>query len=104
MSLEALDTISVAEEKARQIRAAAGTEAKNILRQAEEAAAAMLADAQSQAEEENREAIRRVDDRARGEAQELAASTRNREAAMKARAENRMDEVVDMLVERIVNG
>ena len=38
------------------------------------------------------------------EAAELASSTRNREAAMKAHAERKMEQVADRIVERIVNG
>ena len=104
MSLEALDTISLAEEKARQIRAAAGTEAKKALKEAEDAAAAMLAEANERAETEIRELTRKADLKAKEDAVALAASTKNREAGMKARAERKMAEVVDGIVERIVSG
>jgi len=104
MSLEALDTISLAEEKARQIRAAAGTEAKKALREAEDAAAAMIAGAEAKADAEIRELIRKADEKAKSEAAELASSTRNREAAMEARAARKMDEAAAHIVERIVNG
>ena len=104
MSLEALDTISLAEEKARQIRAAAGTEAKKALKEAEDAAAAMVAEAIERAETEIKELTRNADLKAKEDAVALAASTRNREAGMKARAERKMEQVVGKIVERIVSG
>ncbi len=104
MSLEALDTIALAEEKARQIRAAAGTEAKKSLREAEEAVAVMIAAADGKAEAEIKELTRKADEKAKEEALALAASTRNRQAAMTARADRKMEEVVNGIVERIVNG
>ena len=104
MSLEALDTIALAEEKARQIRAAAGTEAKKSLQAAEDAVAAMVAAAEDRAETEIRELTRRADEKAKEEAVSLAASTRNREATMRARAGRKLEQVADGIVERIVKG
>jgi vacuolar-type H+-ATPase subunit H len=104
MSLEALDTIALAEEKARQIRAAASTEANKTLRQAQEAVTVMIAAAEGEAESEIRELTRKADDKAKEDAEALASNTKNREAAMQAHADRKMDQVVGMIVERIVNG
>lgn len=104
MSLEALDTIALAEEKARQIRAAAQAEAKRTVAEAEEAVKAMTLAAEDKAEGEIKELIRKADEKAKEDAGVLASNTRNRQAAMKARAERKMDEVVNKIVERIVNG
>lgn len=104
MSLEALDTIALAEEKARQIRAAAGTEAKKALQEAEKDAAAAVEAANAKADDEIRELIRRGDEKAKEDASVLASNTRNREAAMRARAEKKLSQVADQIVERIVNG
>ena len=104
MAMEALETITLAEEKARQIRSAAGTDVKKSLREAEDAAAAMIAAAEERADGEIRELTRKADEKAKEDAAALASSTRNREAAMKAHAERRMDEVAARIVERIVNG
>ncbi len=104
MSLEVLDTIALAEEKARQIRAAAGTEAKKTLKEAEDAVAAMIAAAEEKADAEIHELIRKADEKAKEDAATLASNTRNREAAMQARADRRMEQVVNGIVERIVNG
>ena len=104
MSLEALDTIALAEEKARQIRAAAQAEAKKTVQEAEEAVKVMAAAADGKAEAEIKDLIRKADEKAKEDAGVLASNTRNRQAAMKARAERKMDGVVDKIVERIVNG
>lgn len=104
MALEALETIALAEEKARQIRSAAGTDVKKALREAEDAVAAMTAEAEAKADAEIRELTRKADEKAKEGAAALASSTRNREAAMRAHAETRMDAVADKIVERIVNG
>lgn len=104
MSLEALDTIALAEEKARQIKAAAAAEAKKAVQEAEEAVKLMIAAANGKAEAEIKQLVRKADEKAKEDAGALASNTRNREAAMKARAERKMDEVVDGIVERIVNG
>ena len=104
MAMEALETIALSEEKARQIRSAAGTDVKKALREAEDAAAAMIAAAEEKADAEIKELTRKADEKAKENAAALAASTRNREAAMRAHAEKRMERVADGIVERIVNG
>lgn len=104
MSIQALDTIALAEEKARQIRAAAGTEAKNALREAEAEAAALVTAAEERADSEIRELTRNADEKAKEEASRLAASTKNKKAAMHARADRLMDEAAGRIVERIVKG
>ncbi len=104
MSLQALDTIALAEEKARQIRAAAQAEARRSVQEAEDAVKSMAAAADDKAAAEVRDLIRKADEKAKEDAGVLASNTRNRQAAMKARAERKMDAVVDKIVERIVNG
>lgn len=104
MSLEALETISLAEEKARQIRAAAAAEAKKAVQEAEEAVILMVAAAEGKADGEIRELTRRADEKAKEDAAVLASNTRNREAAMRAHAQRVMDQIVDKIVERIVTG
>lgn len=104
MSMEALDTIALAEEKARQIRAAAAAEARKAVQEAEDAVTVMIAAADGKADAELKELTRKADEKAKEDAGVLASNTRNREAAMKAKADGRMDQVVDGIVERIVNG
>ena len=104
MALEALETITLAEEKARQIRSAAGTDVTKALRESEDAVAAMIAEAERKADAEIRELTRRSDEKAKEAAAALASTTRNREAAMRAHADSRMEAAADRIVERIVNG
>lgn len=104
MPMEAMEAIALAEEKARQIRAAAVLDAKKAVREAEQAAEMLLAAAENRAAEELRELMRKADEKAREDAQVLASNTRNRRAAMKARAERKMDSAVSMVMERIVKG
>ena len=44
-----------------------------------------------------------TDEKARGDAQDLASTTKNREAALKNRARTRLDHAASLIVERIVN-
>ena len=104
MSLEALDNIALAEEKARQIRAAAQAEAKRSVQEATEAVQAAIAAADEKASAEIRDLIRKADEKAKEDAGVLASTTRNRQAAMKARADRKMEDVVGKIMERIVNG
>ena len=104
MSMEILETVALAEEKARQIRAAAAAEAKKAVAAAGEAAALVMAAAEARAEEEIREFVRKADEIACENAQALASTTKNREAAIQAHADRKMDQVVRGIVERIVSG
>lgn len=104
MSLEAMDAIALAEEKARQIRAAAAQEAKKALKEAEQASGIAMAAAEAKADGEIRDLMRRADEKAREDAQVLASNTRNRRAAMKARADRKMEDAVALVMERIVKG
>lgn len=104
MSLKALETIALAEEKARQVRAAAAVQAKKSVEEAEEAVELLIAAAEGKADSEIRELVRKADEKAKENANVLAANTRNRQAAMQAHADRVMDSVAGKIVERIVNG
>lgn len=104
MSLEAMDAIALAEEKARQIKLSAAQDAKKSLQAAEAAAQIALQAAEAKADAEVKELQRKADEKATESAQVLASNTRNRRAAMKARADRKMDEAVSLVVERIVKG
>lgn len=104
MSLEAMDAIALAEEKARQIKLSAAQDAKKSIQQAQDAAKIAIAAAEGKADAEVRELKRKADEKATEDAQVLASNTRNRRAAMKARAEKKLDEAVSLVVERIVKG
>ena len=102
MSLEAMDRIALAEEKARQIRAAALQEANRILDNANAEGKAAVEAAENRARAEIRDLIKNANDKAKEEAEVLASNTRNRKAAMMARAERKMEPTVSMVVERAV--
>ena len=104
MALEAMDAIAVAEEKARQIKLVAAQDGKKALQEAERAAQIVLAAAEAKADAEVKALQHKADEKATVDAQVLASNTRNRKAAMKARAERKMDEAVSKVVERIVKG
>lgn len=104
MSLAAFDSIAQAEENARKIRADAAADAKKAVRDAEEAAAAAVSKAGEKADAEVAELIRKAESEAKVQADELAGTTRGRQADMRARADRKMEQVVALVVERIVNG
>ncbi|MEG1632837.1 MAG: hypothetical protein RR314_02170 [Oscillospiraceae bacterium] len=104
MSLEAITTISEAEESARRIKAQALTEAKSAQAAAEAESKAVIAAALKKAEGEIRESRALADAKAMAEAQQLAEDTENKKAAMRARAEGRLSKAASLIVERIVNG
>jgi len=104
MSLDALASISRAEENARQIRNNAAAEAKKQLRQAELAGQEAVQAARDKAEAELTELRRKADEKAKADAVQLAENTENKKAALRARAESRLDQAAMLIVERIVNG
>ena len=84
MSFEAINTVREAEERARQIKL-----------EATQAAAEAI--------EELKSLRSKTDEKATQEAEALAATTKNREATMRTRAEARLDQAASLIVERIVN-
>ena len=55
------------------------------------------------AEAELQELSRQVNDKAKQESERLAADLENQKAALRARAEGKLDEAAALVVERIVN-
>lgn len=103
MSLEAIKTISEAEETVRRRKAEAQQEARRAIAAAQAAADAALADARAKAADELQGLVKTADEKARADALELAGNTENRKAAMRVHAESRLDEAARFIVERIVN-
>ncbi len=103
MSLEAIKTISEAEEKAKKARAEAAAASKKAISDAEAAGIRAVAKARAKAEEELRELVKKADEKAKAQALELAASTENRMASMRVRAEGNLNKAAELVVERIVN-
>ena len=93
MSFEAITSITGAEAAAKATIAGAELKAKQ-----------MLADAAGKkAEGELQELNRQAADKARADAETVSGELENRKAALRARAEARLEEAATLVVERIVN-
>ena len=103
MSLEAMETLAAAEENVRRMRADAAAAAKQSIADAREAGERLVADAVKRSAEEIAELARQSDEKAKADAVELAGSNENRKAVMRAKAESKASQAVDLIVERIVN-
>lgn len=104
MSLEAIDTISVAEENSRLKKQEAAAEAKKMIANAEEQGKKAVEAARERAVAELEEQSTKALEKAKEEALEMACNTENRKAAMLVKAESRADKAINIVVERIVNG
>ena len=103
MSIEALKLICSAEEDARQAMLKARQSAQESVDEIERAGRETIASTLERAESEIAHLIRVSDQKATQEALELASTTANRLATLRARAERRLDSVALIIVERIVN-
>lgn len=104
MSLEAIKTISEAEERARQAKADAAAAAKKQIAEAEEKGRQALEQAKKRAADEVRGKRQLVADKAREDAVELVRTTENKKATLLVKANSRADLAVNLVIERIVNG
>ena len=103
MSLEAMETLAAAEENVRRMRADAAAAAKQSIADAREKGEQLIADAIRRSTEEIAELARQSDEKAKADAVALAGSNENRKAVMRAKAESKASQAVDLIVERIVN-
>ena len=103
MSREAMETLAASEEQVRRMRADAAAAAKQSIADARENGERLIAEAVRKAAEEVGELGRQADEKAKAEAMELAGSNENRKAVMRAKAESKAQQAVDLIVERIVN-
>ena len=103
LSLEAITSISAAEEEARQSKLVAQQKARESIEAAEKSGKESLAAAYIRAETEVAQLKRAADQKAADQAVELASTTATRQATLRARAEGRIDKAAQLIVERIVN-
>ena len=103
MSFEAINTVREAEERAKQIKLEATQAAAEAIEAAERDGKEAVEAALSKAREELKSLRSKTDEEATQEAEALAATTKNREATMRTRAEARLDQAASLIVERIVN-
>ena len=103
MSREAMETLAASEELVRRMRADAAAAAKQSIADARENGEKLIAEAVRKSAEEIAELSRQSDEKAKANAMELAGSNENRKAVMRAKAESKAQQAVDLIVERIVN-
>ena len=103
MSREAMETLAASEEQVRRMRADAAAAAKQSIAEARESGEKLIAEAIRKSTEEISELARQSDEKAKADALELAGSNENRKAVMRAKAESKASQAVDLIVERIVN-
>ena len=104
MSLEAIAAVEKAEAEAMRIKADAAAEAKRILAGAEAAGREAIEAARRKADEELKKLGVQAEEKAAADVAELQRATEDRKGALRAGAEGRLEEAADKIVERIVNG
>ena len=99
----AIMRINAAEEEARQAKILIQQKAKEAIEAVEEAGKASVQAALARAEAEIADLIHAADQTAAEQAIQLAASTANKQAALRVRAKNRFKRTSRLILERIVN-
>ena len=103
MCLEAMKSIKTAEEEARLSIALAQRNAKQMVDEAETTGKESVASTLVRAESEIAHLRRYADQKAASQAVELASTTANRQATLRARADRRLDAAAQLIVERILS-
>ena len=103
MSLEAITAVEKAETEAARVKAEAAVEAKRIVAAAETAGREAIEAARRKAEEERKLLNTQAAEKAAAALAALQGSMDNEKAALRARAESRLDKAAEIIVERIVN-
>lgn len=104
MSIEAITMIREAEEAAVKSRAQAMADAKTAEADAVTAGKASVEAAAKKARQEVEEKLLEFEAAANGAAEALTAETENVKAALKSKAEGKLDAAAALIVERIVSG
>lgn len=104
MSFEAITTIRDAENRAKQIQADAQAAAAAGVEAAQAEGKAAIEAAVGKAQRELQTLRAKSDEKAKADAEKLAAETKNKEAAMRIKAKTNLDRAASLIVERIVNG
>ena len=102
MSQEEIDAICLAEDEALQKIQLAKKNASETIQTAQSEGKETIASTLSRAETEIAYFTHTIDQKAMDEAMELASTTANRQATLRARAERRLESVASLIVERIV--
>ena len=104
MSNDAINSITAAEESARQAILAAKQDANRRVADAEASSTALFDSIAARADDEVRSLLETARKKADHDAEDLNGSIANRCAAVSARAETRLDDAARLIVERIVSG
>ena len=102
MSLEAIKKICAVEEEARRIKLLTMQNAQESIESVRQAGEDGVSRSLARADVEIAHLTRLSDHKATEQALELASKTANRQATLRARAERRLDEAVELIIERIV--
>ena len=102
MSFEAINSVVQAENEAKAAVAAAEQKARQMVSDAQAAGKAAVEAAGDKADSALAELRRRADEQAMEKASELQRDVENKKAALRARAEVRLDRAASLVVERIV--
>ncbi len=103
MSFEAISSITQAEAQAKATLTGAEARAKQLMADAESAGKLAVEAACTRAETELSELGRQVDEKAKAQAEKISAELENQKAALRAKAEGKLDQAAALVVERIVN-
>jgi len=103
VSLEMLKTVCAAEENVLRAKLHAQDKARESIDEVHRVGRGDVASTLARAEAEIAHLMRATDQKATEEAKELASTTANKLATMRARAERRLDDAAQLIVERIVN-
>lgn len=104
MSLEAITTVIEAENNAKSSKIQATADSKAAVLNAEIEGKAAVSTAIEKAQREILDERTKTDGKSMAAAATLASETENKKAAMRMRAESRLDKAAALIVERIVNG
>ena len=103
MSFEAISKITRAEAEAKALVSNAEIRARQLAADAESAGKLAVEAAVQKADAELAELSRQVNDKAKGQAGDLAKKLDRQKAALRAKAEGKLDAAAAIVVERIVN-
>ena len=99
---DVIKSICAAEEEAEQRKIITEIKAREAVEEAKKAGKLTVEKTLARAESEITYLIRATDKKVTDDARELASKTANRQAALRARAERRLDAAATLIVERIV--
>jgi hypothetical protein len=103
MSFEAISNIAQAEAQAKTTVANAEVRAKQLAADAESAGKLAVDSAVEKADAELKELSRQVNEKAKTQAEKLSGELDNQKAALRAKAEGKLEAAAAIVVERIVN-